>query len=296
MSERLFLRLEDDALHGPEAKIPEGTLRTFPVSAELRQHVAHILLYRETLPVNHEVLERVVPDGAVRLVFNLGDAPSGGSENGLKVEAVGASAAPALVRLRGHMEGLSVTLRPGSAAALLGVPAGVITQHAVHLDELWGADGVEALERIAEQRDDRGRVAALEAILQRRLAKAETGSSSAASRAAQLIAATGGQRSLPEVAAAIGVGERRLQQLFHAHVGLSPRTWSRLSRFHRCLRALRVTPEPRWAQLAVDSGFYDQSHLANEFRSLCGLTPTELLAQGRSGSSKTSPCALNTSP
>lgn len=296
MSERLFLRLEDDALHGPETKIPAGTLRAFPVGAELRPHVAHILLYRETLAPGHEALERVVPDGAVRLVFNFGDAPSAGPGNGLRVEAVGASAAPALVRLHGHIEGLSVTLRAGAAAALLGVPAGTITRSVVPLDELWGAEGREALERLVEQRDDRGRVAALHTILQRRLARSEASSSSAASRAAQLIAAAGGQRSLAEVAAAIGVGERRLQQLFHAQVGLSPRTWSRLSRFHGCLRALRLTPEPRWAQLAVDSGFYDQSHLSNEFRALCGLTPTELLARGSSGSSKTSPCATNTSP
>ena len=30
-----------------------------------------------------------------------------------------------------------------------------------------------------------------------------------------------------------------------------------------------------WAQLALECGFFDQSHLANEFRKLSGLTPTE---------------------
>ncbi|HUG25993.1 SDR family oxidoreductase [Piscinibacter sp.] len=45
-----------------------------------------------------------------------------------------------------------------------------------------------------------------------------------------------------------------------------------------------AVPSP---DLAVDSGFYDQSHLVNEFRALCGLTPTEFLARSASGSSKT---------
>jgi AraC-like DNA-binding protein len=39
----------------------------------------------------------------------------------------------------------------------------------------------------------------------------------------------------------------------------------------------------------VDGGFYDQSHLINEFQALCGLTPEQFLRRRVSGSSKTSP-------
>jgi AraC-like DNA-binding protein len=46
---------------------------------------------------------------------------------------------------------------------------------------------------------------------------------------------------------------------------------------------------PGWAAVAADAGFYDQSHLANEFRALCGLTPTAFLQHTVSGSSKTAP-------
>jgi AraC-like DNA-binding protein len=289
MSERLFLRLDGDPPQGTETNAPGDTLQSFVVGAELSQHVSHILLYRETLPSGCEVLERVVPDGSVRLVFNLGDAPSVGEGAGLPVEAIGASTQPALVRLRQRMEGLSVTLRPGAASALLDIPAGELAGSAVPLDELWGADAAEALERLAAEPDTPGRLAVLHAILQRRLRRTQPSPCPAALRAARLISAAGGRQKLREVAESIGVGERRLQQLFHTHVGLSPRAWSRLSRLHHCLRALRLEQEPRWAELALRSGFYDQSHLANEFRALCGLTPTEFFGAVHvgSGSSKT---------
>ena len=91
MGERLFLRLEDDPLHGPESAMPAGTLRAFPVSATLRGHVSHLMLYRETFADGHEMRERVLPDGAVRLVFNFGDAPSAGGGDGLAVGAIGMS-------------------------------------------------------------------------------------------------------------------------------------------------------------------------------------------------------------
>jgi AraC-like DNA-binding protein len=287
MGERLFLRLDDDPLHGPESSVPAGTLRAFAVGAALRAHVSHILLYRETFAAGHEVLERVLPDGAVRLVFNLGAAPSAGDGAGQPVAAIGASAAPVVVRMRETVEGVSVTLRPGAAAALLGLPAGEIAGHAVHLDALWQGGAAELLERMAEAPDDAARVAVLQAALQRRLIDSRGIVHPAAMQAARLIAASGGRQPLREVAAAVGVGERRLQQLFHAHVGLSPRAWGRLARLHGCLRALRLQPAPAWADVAVDSGFYDQSHLVNEFRALCGVTPTEFLGRATSGSSKT---------
>lgn len=76
MNERLFLRLDDDPVQGPEADAPSGTLRTVPVGEALRTHVSHVLLCREDFTVGHEVLERVLPDGAVRLIFNLGETSS----------------------------------------------------------------------------------------------------------------------------------------------------------------------------------------------------------------------------
>lgn len=290
MAERLFLRLDEDPLHGQESSAPAGTLRAFAVRAALQAHVSHILLYRETFAQGHEVRERVLPDGAVRLVFNLGNAPSAGEGAGQPVEAIGASAAPVVVRMRQEVEGLSVTLRPGAAAALLGVPAGEIAGQAVHLDALWQGDAGRLLSRMAEAPDDAARAALLQAALAQRLRDSgdERGRVHAtATHAARLISASGGRQPLREVAAAVGVGERRLQQLFEAHVGLSPRTWARLARLHGCLRALRLQPAPAWADVALESGFYDQSHLVNEFRALCGVTPTEFLGRAVSGSSKT---------
>jgi AraC-like DNA-binding protein len=252
--------------------------------------VSHILLYRESFSPGAEVMERVLPDGALRLIFNLGDAPvvSGAADPAAQV--IGASAVPAIVRMRGRMHGISVTLRPGAGVDLLGTPAGEFEGSAVALDALWRGDCTALLERMAAQRSDAARVALLGNALQRRLAgngaKSATHAATA-THAAQLIAVGNGQRPLREIAATVGIGERRLQQLFHQHVGMSPRTASRLARMHACLRALRHQTRPAWADLAAGNGFYDQSHLVNEFRAICGMTPSEFLGRTVSGSSKT---------
>jgi AraC-like DNA-binding protein len=56
---------------------------------------------------------------------------------------------------------------------------------------------------------------------------------------------------------------------------------------HACLRALRRHAAPRWSDVAIDAGFYDQSHLINEFQSLCGLPPRLFLERAALGLAKT---------
>jgi methylphosphotriester-DNA--protein-cysteine methyltransferase len=174
-----------------------------------------------------------------------------------------------------------VSRRPGAVAALLGMPAGEITNSVVALDELWGPAATSLIAQLQAARSDEARVAIVQAALHQRLQAGREPGVSPAAHAAQLIATSGGQQALRDVAAALGVGERRLQQLFHAEVGLSPRSWGRLARLHACLRTLRQQASPRWAELALDAGFYDQAHLVNEFKSLCGLSPRLFLARAQ---------------
>lgn len=283
MKERLFLRLAGDASCGPETTVPAATLRLFPVSEALRGHVSQILSYRETLPTGQTVTERVLPDGAVRLMFDFANVPSAGPS----VRVAGACASPVVLQLRGRMESVSVALHTGAAAAVLGLPAGEIEGRALPLQAIWGAQAAPLIAQMAEAKSDAARVALLVAALQRRLTQGASLHQQRARQAARLVAAAQGSLSLRQAAAAVNVGERRLQQLFFEHVGVSFRAWARLSRLHACLRLIRQQPAPAWADVAANAGFYDQAHLANEFRALCGLSPTQFLQRGIAQSSKT---------
>jgi len=267
--ERLFLRLDEDLVQGPESSVPPGCLRAVSVQPALRRHVAHILDYREAFARGEQVLERVVPDGAVRLAFS---RSNGGAWS---LTVIGPSAEPALVPLSGRMEALALTLQPAAASTLLGLPAGEIAGLAVPAEQLWTRRDAQDLARAADAVDDTARVQSIQQALLRRLQRAPGPDTRTARHAWRLLSDRAGRLPVRELAAAVGLGERRLQQLFAASFGLSPRTCGRLMRLHACLRALRRQPAPAWAALALDAGFSDQSHLANEFRALLGCTPGE---------------------
>ncbi|MET0287119.1 MAG: helix-turn-helix transcriptional regulator [Polyangiales bacterium] len=284
MMERLFVRLCDERAPGPETDAPAGSLISRRIPRELAPYVTSALVYREDLG-EREVLERVVPDGAVQLAFNFGVAPTAGQGEGARSEAIGARTEPALVRLRGRMDGITVTLRPGAVAVLLGVPASELRASTVPLDLLWRGEASRWLQQLRELPDDMTRLLWLQrALLQR--ARDAAPEVACATHAARLMMEARGKLSVRALAASLGIGERRLQQLFQQHVGLSPRAYGRVARMHGLLRDLRVAEVPSWARIAQDAGFYDQAHLANEFRALCGLSPSAFLTHV-SGSSKT---------
>lgn len=280
MPERLFLRLDDDPLYAPETTVPEGTLREFAVPAGLHAEIAHAMGYEEQLPPGDEVTERVLPDGAMRLIVDLQEASSA-------VRIVGPDTSPVVLQMRGRVRGLSITLRPGASKVLFGVPMHELAGQALAWDDVVDARRRGLADQLGEARDDTTRMVILAGALRARACEPNGPERSRALQAAALVRHSGGLRGLREVAQAVGVGERRLQQIFREYVGLSPRSWGRLGRLHDCLRRLREGPAKGWAELAVDGGFYDQSHLANEFRALCGLTPGQFLARHVSGSSKT---------
>ena len=87
------------------------------------------------------------------------------------------------------------------------------------------------------------------------------------------------------VADDLGVSERHLRRVFVETVGLSPKTFARLARFHRALRAAREDARAGWATIAAAAGYYDQAHLIGDFRAIAGVTPRALLGELRTSRS-----------
>jgi AraC-like DNA-binding protein len=64
---------------------------------------------------------------------------------------------------------------------------------------------------------------------------------------------------------------------------MTPKALCRIHRFRGALAMLDGARQVPWAALSDQCGYYDQSHLINEFRSFSGLSP-ELVGTRRSQS------------
>ncbi|WP_348775176.1 helix-turn-helix domain-containing protein [Solwaraspora sp. WMMD791] len=77
-----------------------------------------------------------------------------------------------------------------------------------------------------------------------------------------------------DVAARLHVSTRTVQRLARRHVGLPPLTMIRRRRLQEAAHLLRTDPGADLAGLAAQLGYADQAHLANEFRTVLGFTPS----------------------
>jgi len=100
--------------------------------------------------------------------------------------------------------------------------------------------------------------------------------------ASDQIAAHAGQLSIEALAAKTGFSRRHLGNLFRQQVGLSPKSLARVHRFRGALALFDgADGDVPWMALAERCGYYDQSHLINEFRRFSGFSPVELSRRDR---------------
>ena len=175
---------------------------------------------------------------------------------------------------------IGVYLEPGATAALLQVPAVELTDRVVGLDDVWGSQAARLAEDLADL-DEPACVDRFEAELLRRLRRPHSRRSSVdAIGLARWTRQEPRSMSVRKLADAAGVSRQHLARVFAEAIGVSPKRYCRLARFHTGLAYAGAGTGVQWAEVAVDLGYADQSHMIAEFRELSGLTPDALATQG----------------
>ncbi|WP_327121444.1 helix-turn-helix domain-containing protein [Nocardia sp. NBC_01730] len=161
-------------------------------------------------------------------------------------------------------------LVPGAVRSLLGVPATDLTDRAVRLEDLPGPAADLAAELVELAPDEIIRY--LEDELPRRIADDPAQRDHRHLLAAAVAAISADQPvPVPELAARLSVSERQLRNLFASGIGVSPKHFARIDRVRKVLSHAGTIP---WAELAAANGYYDQSHMSADFRTLMGVPPT----------------------
>jgi AraC-like DNA-binding protein len=146
----------------------------------------------------------------------------------------------------------------------------------VALDEAIGPAGADFAARVVEAPTWEARFEAVDAFLSQRLAAAPLPARGVV-WAWDRLSMTGGLAPVGSIARALGWTPRRLIEQFREHIGVAPKTASRLLRFNRLLEVVQGTERPRWAEAAALCGYYDQAHLVRDFAQFTGSTPREYM-------------------
>ncbi len=222
-------------------------------------------------------LYRVVPDGCIDVVFDLGNAAGGW--------IYGALDRPIVADLEGRVDLFGVRIRPGRFGALVGAPAGAVAARVLDVADVLGSRGRDWYATLLETRDTAARVTVTSAHLGA-LRRFPGPADRLGTAVADAIVADPGLR-VETLATRFGRSARHLGRVCHLATGLRPKRLARVVRAQRALRLLRDAPDTRLATLAAELGFADQAHLTGELGTLAGATPAVLRREARSDFSKT---------
>jgi AraC-like DNA-binding protein len=171
---------------------------------------------------------------------------------------------------------IGVHFKPGGAFPFLGLPAGDLADTHVDLETLWGPSASRLRERLCEVRTSAQRFQLLaEALLGRLCHRLEQ--HYAVSAALEMFAKNQAGPRVREAAKYLGLSQRRFIQVFKAEVGMTPKLFSRIQRFQQTRTFMQQNPPPNWTTLALDRGYFDQSHFIREFLEFSGLSPTDYI-------------------
>lgn len=71
----------------------------------------------------------------------------------------------------------------------------------------------------------------------------------------------------------------QFERAFRQQVGVSPKLFARVVRFHQACLLKAEQPALDWLSVALHTGYHDYQHLAKDFRQFAGSTPPELLTE-----------------
>jgi transcriptional regulator GlxA family with amidase domain len=152
-----------------------------------------------------------------------------------------------------------------------------VAAEVVDLESVWNQAAREWTERVALAPDMCARVRLVEKMLLNILHE-NRGPDPAVDRSLQLIEAAGGELKIGQLAPALGLSRLQLTRRFQNAVGLSPKQFSRRTRFVHAVRCLNGRKHCTLAETAVSCGYFDQAHFDHEFREFAGISPTQFFS------------------
>lgn len=244
---------------------------------------------------------RTVPTGMMSLIFHRGYRLKSMRDGGEhpRVFLSGHESTFDDLQYAGQVDMISVVFRPAGVRAFFNLPMNEIEGLRVTAGDLEdrGLAGLEEalqesshLEKVFRDGagDDRACIGMIERFLMGRLAQSaghnlqRSGHSFAEHNIKRIEAAVGligaGCNDIVSLADTACLSTRQFQRIFAEYTGATPKEYARIIRFQRALHFMEREAGASLTELAYKCGYYDQSHMIRDFRTLSGYTPGEYLA------------------
>lgn len=172
-----------------------------------------------------------------------------------------------------------VYFSPYALPSLFSVPANELSNRNVEISSLLGNKGAELEDKMVSAKSNNERIKIINSYFERQL----TSISNHHNRI-RIIASVNhiinrkGLVGIKRLTENRPVSQRQFERNFKSATGFSPKMFSRIVRFENAISMLDIKEDVKLTEVALESGYYDQSHFIRDFKEFAGQHPSAYLA------------------
>lgn len=222
---------------------------------------------------------KMLPDGHSDIMFNLGE-PYGIAYNREAYQWVSGSmlfgqrSKSLHLNQNGPVNMIGIRLFPGKEYAFTGKSADEFVNRHVSLTDLFGETMIEVEEKLKSLWDKSEQIVSyIEDLLLKLLKHPELLGNEKMELAVDHVFQHGVKNAY-DLMNELNLTYKQGERLFKKHLGLTPKMYLRVVRFHRAFRMLRGKKTVDWTMVLRDLNYYDQSHFIKDYHYFTGNTPS----------------------
>jgi AraC-like DNA-binding protein len=180
-----------------------------------------------------------------------------------------------VAELEGRGWVLGAKFRPGAFHAFFGRDVSELTERDEPIASVFGEQGAALEADVLARGGGPACIPSVEAFFRARIPRETDDNIALAARAVDMVRADPSIGRASDLAARVSLAPRSLERLFERYVGVPPKWIIRRYRIHEACERVRSGATPSWSALAVELGYFDQSHFIRDFKSQVGRTPAQ---------------------
>lgn len=228
------------------------------------------------------ISQRIIPHGCIQLVFYRNtpvilSLPFQQEQRYSRALLCGQTTRFFDLMPAGHLKMIAIVFHPFGAKAFFPIPMDKLADRVTAAEDLEIPALTDLVNRITDTEEDDLCIGHIEHFLWNALSPIKDYNYNRMLAAIREVNQSNGELRIAWLAESVCLSYKQFQRIFMEHIGINPKDFVRTVRFQQALYILQTRPDTPFSQLAHECGYYDQSHMVNEFKTFSGYTPSEYI-------------------
>lgn len=227
--------------------------------------------------------QRIIPNGYIEIMFHFGDdlivlSPDEKINKRKNAVICGHRSYCYDIIAAGKIGLLSVVLKPEGAMMFFKMPLSVIRDQTIELEDIF-EDANELEDMLCNATDNLERINIIDLYLRALLIEDKFYDYKRMRSCIKSIDHNKGQVKISDLAECACLSEKQFQRNFKKYIGTTPKDFINVVRFQNAIHQKQKRPGIKLTELALLSGYYDQSHFIHDFKRFSGHSPRQFFSE-----------------